>query len=81
MESETRVKELFKKLYDAHRWTESHPAIDYHEQYKTVVGAVEGWCDELEGLGVIRIFSMCIFTFGSDWQICYNIYLTNSNSL
>lgn len=70
-----RVKELFKKLYDAHRYCESHPAIEYPDQYKAVVGAVEGWYDELEGLGVQREFSMCIYAFGSDWEICYRIYV------
>ena len=62
------VKELFKKLYDAHRWTEAHPVDD---RYSAVVAAVEGWCDELEALGVNRTFSMCIYTFGADWEICY----------
>ena len=68
-----KIKTLFEKLYNAHRYTQAHPAIDDVERFKKVVVAVEGWCDELETLGVIRQFSMCIYTFGSDWKICYQM--------
>ena len=70
-----RKKTLFKKLYDAHRWVESHPVIEYPDKHRDViVPAVEGWCDELETLGVTeRKFSMCIFVFGSDWKICFDM--------
>ena len=72
-----RIKALFKKLYDANRWTSAHPAIEYSEQFKTVVDAVEDWCDELELLGVNRTFSMCIYTFGTDYQICYDMIINS----
>lgn len=78
VQNHQKVKELFKKLYDAHRFVQTHEPIDYPEQYKTVVDAVEGWCDELERLGVNRTFSLCIFTFGTDYQICYDIYVNNT---
>jgi hypothetical protein len=69
-----QIKVLFKKLYDAHRWVESHPAIEYPDKHRDViVPAVEGWCDELELLGINRTFSMCIYSFGTDWQICYQM--------
>jgi len=78
-EQRERIKELFKKLYDAHRWVEGHPAIDNYEKHRDViVPAVEGWCDELETLGVTqREFSMCIFTFGTDWQVCFDMIKDN----
>ena len=69
-----RIKMLFKKFYDAHRWVEAHPAIEYPDKHRDViVPAVEGWCDELEAMGINRVFSMCLFVFGSDWQIQYNM--------
>lgn len=73
-----QIKVLFKKLYDAHRYTQAHPAIENPEQFKKVVDAVDDWCDELEALGVNRIFSMCIYTFGTDYQICYDM-VNNAN--
>ena len=74
MENSERVKALFKKLYDAHRWSQSHPAIAYPDQYKAVCDAVEGWCDKFESMGYDRRFALCIFTFGTDYQIAYDIY-------
>lgn len=68
-----KIKGLFKKLWDAHRWTLAHDAINHAEQYKAVVNAVEGWCDELEALNINRTFSMCIYTFGTDYRICYDM--------
>ena len=74
-----RIKMLFKKLYDAYRFVDSHPAIDYPEQFKAVISAVDGWVEELEALGVNKLYSLCIYTFGSDYQIAYNLLRNQEN--
>lgn len=69
-----KVKQIFQNLYDAHRWSLTHPAISFPNEYKLVCEKVDAWCDEFEAMGYDRRFALCIFTFGTDYRIAYDIY-------
>lgn len=76
MDNLPRIKELFRKIYNAYGWSLVHPQQGNEELWeKSVLPVLDKYYDELAQLGVPREFSMCLFCFGIDYLTAFESFI------